>query len=319
MARPLRIEYPDTWYWTSNRCMQSRGLFPDARAYDQFLSLLPHLEERFQVEVHAFCLLPNEYHLLIHTRQANLADAMRYLQSLYSQRYNRHWRSEGPVFRGRYQSMILQPENYLLPVLTLLHQLPRLHQLATNPLDYVWSSHAEYWYGDSHLPWLHRSAIGNLLAMDGFNYRQYFVQSSPEELFKLVKAKRRAPILGDVHFKQDLLRNFRGDQKSVPDLQRLNEPPPLEQVLDSVASVLQVKRKALYEGRRGQLNVPRMMAIYLSHCRARMSLVQLADHFGMNHYSSASSAMQRYQRLRAREGRIQRLESDVLRHLEVNH
>jgi REP element-mobilizing transposase RayT len=62
--------------------------------------LLGEITDTFGVELYAYCLMDNHYHLLMHTPRANLSVAMRLLQGLYTQRYNRMKQTDGPLFRG---------------------------------------------------------------------------------------------------------------------------------------------------------------------------------------------------------------------------
>ena len=67
MARPLRIEYPDAVYHVSNYSLDNKRVFPSDRYYDQFLSGVAEACARLNVEIHAYCLLRNQYHLIVKT------------------------------------------------------------------------------------------------------------------------------------------------------------------------------------------------------------------------------------------------------------
>jgi hypothetical protein len=53
--------------------------------------------------------MDNHYHLLIHTPEGNLQRAMRHLNGVYTQRYNRLEDTDGPLFRGRYKAILIEP------------------------------------------------------------------------------------------------------------------------------------------------------------------------------------------------------------------
>ncbi len=116
MSRPLRIEYPGAWYHVMNRGASGRTIFRSDRDWHTFLSLLGDLAATFAVEVHAYCLMGNHYHLLIHTPRGILSGAMRHLNSLYTQRYNRFHRTDGPLFRGRFKAIVIDADTYLAVV-----------------------------------------------------------------------------------------------------------------------------------------------------------------------------------------------------------
>jgi putative transposase len=72
------------------------------------------MSERFDIDVSAHVLMDNHYHLLARTRQANLKKAMQWFGTTFTQRFKRcHFRS-GHLFRGRYNSIIIQNDAYLL-------------------------------------------------------------------------------------------------------------------------------------------------------------------------------------------------------------
>ena len=103
MARPLRIEYPDAVYHVSNYGVDNQRVFPSDRYFEAFLAGLEETCSRLNVKVHAFCLLRNEYHLVIRTPEANLSRFMRQIDGLYTQQYQRLKKTDGSLFRGPIQ------------------------------------------------------------------------------------------------------------------------------------------------------------------------------------------------------------------------
>ena len=114
MARPLRIEYPGAWYHVMNRGAGRKKIFNATPHYELFLTLLEEVSERFGAEIHAYCLMGNHYHLLLHTPEGNLQRSMRHLNGVYTQRYNRMRGTDGPLFRGRYKAIVVDADHYLL-------------------------------------------------------------------------------------------------------------------------------------------------------------------------------------------------------------
>lgn len=124
MPRPLRIEYEGAWYHVMNRGANHQNIFHTNEHRKLFLELLTEINQQFYVELHSFCLMDNHYHLLIHTPFANLSKAMRYLDGVYTQRINRMMNRDGPLFRGRYKSILIEEDTYLLQV----HIPPQIDQ-----------------------------------------------------------------------------------------------------------------------------------------------------------------------------------------------
>jgi putative transposase len=124
MARPLRLDIPDGWYHVINRGVEKRQIFPDDKANQHFLELLSKLPERFAVKIHGYVLMGNHYHLQIETQNANLSQAMQWLNVSYSTWYNRLHQRVGHLFGGRYKSILHEPETAALTINRYIHLNP---------------------------------------------------------------------------------------------------------------------------------------------------------------------------------------------------
>ena len=102
MSRPLRIEYPNAWYHVMNRGRRAEKIFLNKTDYTTFLELLIESAEIWNVRIAAYCMLPNHYHILLQTPDANLSRFMRHVDGVYTQRFNRSHHYDGQLFRGRY-------------------------------------------------------------------------------------------------------------------------------------------------------------------------------------------------------------------------
>jgi len=108
MSRPLRIEYPGAWYHVMNRGRRADDIFTGRKDYQCFVDLLQETSEMWGIRIAAYCLMPNHYHLLIQTPQANLSRSMRHVNGVYTQRYNRRHGCDGQLFQGRYKAIVWQ-------------------------------------------------------------------------------------------------------------------------------------------------------------------------------------------------------------------
>jgi putative transposase len=57
MARPLRMDYPDTFYHVLSRENERKEIFRDEKDHLRFLDTLGKIVERFKLEVHAYVLM----------------------------------------------------------------------------------------------------------------------------------------------------------------------------------------------------------------------------------------------------------------------
>ena len=144
MARPLRIQYPGAVYHVMNRGSSRQKVFLETRDYEVFINTIGELHNRWRVEVFAYCLMGNHYHVCLRTPEGNLARVMRHLDGLYTQRFNRLHRRDGALFRGRYKAILVDKDNYLAQVVRYIHLNPLGASLVREPQSYLWSSHRLY-------------------------------------------------------------------------------------------------------------------------------------------------------------------------------
>ena len=111
MSRPLRIEYEGAWYHVMNRGRRSDRIFESRNDYLMFLDLLKEAAELWDVRISACCPMSNHYHLLIHTPKGNLSRCMRHINGVYTQRFNRTHGCDGPLFRGRFKSILVDGDS----------------------------------------------------------------------------------------------------------------------------------------------------------------------------------------------------------------
>lgn len=146
MSRPLRIEYEGAWYHLMNRGRNRQEIFPDDHAYQVFLDTVAEAVDRYRLEVHAYCLMPNHYYLLVCTPLGNLSRIMRHVDGLYTQRYDRKEGTDGPLLRGRYKAILVDADTYLLSVSRYIHRNPvdGSRPLVDRLEDWPWSSYPAF-------------------------------------------------------------------------------------------------------------------------------------------------------------------------------
>jgi putative transposase len=153
MARPLRVEFAGAVYHVMARGNERKAIYRDDNDRRRFLDAVTEMVERFGVRVHAYCLMPNHYHLLMETPQANLSQAVGWLQVTYTVRFNRRHRRSGHLFQGRFKAQIVEADPYAQGLVEYLHLNPvrprrRGQPIATDQAAelaaYRWSSHRVY-------------------------------------------------------------------------------------------------------------------------------------------------------------------------------
>ena len=110
MPRAPRIQYENAFYHVMNRGRGRRWIYHSIAYYEAFLQTLEESHDRFDARFHAYCLMGNHYHLLVETPLANLGRIMRHINGVYTQRHNRLKKTDGPLFRGRYKSILVDED-----------------------------------------------------------------------------------------------------------------------------------------------------------------------------------------------------------------
>ena len=182
MARPLRIEYPDAVYHVSNYGSDGQRVFPSVKYYEAFLEGLAETCARLNVEVHSFCLLRDQYHLLIKTPEGNLSRFMRQVDGLYTQNFQRMKGVEGSLFRGRYKAVLIQADKYLLPLSRFMHCKVKPKDRAS----YDYSSYGYFTRKAKPPAWFKRDEILKKLnvaaAKRAVAYKRFIAQEVDEEM-----------------------------------------------------------------------------------------------------------------------------------------
>ena len=151
MSRPIRIEFPGAHYLVTSTGLDGgpeRGeagetaeVFRDNDDKGVFLNAIEMVVQRFGWNVHAYVLMSDHYHLIVDVPKANLSKGMRQLNGVYTQHFNRRHGLEGPLFLGRFKSVLFEPETYLLPLVRYVALSPVRERVTTSPDKYRWSSH----------------------------------------------------------------------------------------------------------------------------------------------------------------------------------
>lgn len=84
MARKLRVIVAGGWYPAVNPEDHREPISRTDTDRRRFLGRLAKLPERFRLEIHAFVLMNNHYHLLRRIQDAHLSEAIRWLRVSYS-------------------------------------------------------------------------------------------------------------------------------------------------------------------------------------------------------------------------------------------
>jgi putative transposase len=123
-----------------NRGAGRRTVFKSNAERRLLVDLLAELEVRFDLEVHAYCLMGNHYHLMLRSRSGRLSEGMKWVGSVFTREVNDMRQVDGAVFRGRFHSVSVERDPHLDWLFRYIN---------ANPLELGWERPlAEYpWSG----------------------------------------------------------------------------------------------------------------------------------------------------------------------------
>jgi putative transposase len=222
MGRKLRVQYPGAIYHLMNRGDRREEIFRDDADRECFLTTLGQACEKTGWQVHAYCLMPNHFHLVAETPRPNLVDGMKWFLGTYTGRFNRRHKLFGHVFSGRYKALIVDQSGtgYLKTVCDYVHLNPVRAKLLASEQglgEYRWSSWPDYLKRPGRRPeWLR---VDRLLGeyripRDTAAGRRYLEKCLEEwragEEGRDYRGLRRGWFFGDKALKRALLEDMKG-------------------------------------------------------------------------------------------------------------
>ena len=298
MPRPIRIEYENAFYHVMNRGRARNNIFHNENHYLIFLKVIEESCKRFGIVIHAYCLMPNHYHLLIQTPKANLSRSMRHINSVYTQRFNKIQKIDGPLFRGRYKAILVDEDSYLIGLSRYIHRNPieiksKDRSLLGDLKDYKWSSYPFYLNLLQSPNWLNKDQTLSIFGGYGSDLRQYklFVEGESDGYNK---RKENKTILGDADFKKEVFAKMSHDPLKQERIQKeVNNDIPIEKIIAEVANFFNVSQELIINKQKGRprSNPARNLAMYLIQEYKDYSLKEIAKLFNLKSDKSSAYAL----------------------------
>ena len=168
--------------------------------YSDYLKLLNNYSHRFNVDILAYCLMPNHIHLIaVPSENGSLAQAIGETHRNYTRfvNFRENWR--GYLWQGRFSSYVLD-ERYLLAVTRYILLNPVKAKIAKKPWDYEWSS-TKHHMGFVHNPLVKDALLKGLIG----NWEDFLTTAPDTGNIKLLQLhERTGRPLGDDAFIEKL-------------------------------------------------------------------------------------------------------------------
>jgi REP element-mobilizing transposase RayT len=297
MGRPWRIEYKGASYHILSRGNERRDIFFDLRDYHLFLDTVGEMAERFELEIFAYVLMPNHYHLLLKTHRKNLSKSMHWFGVAYTNRINARHSRCGHLFQGRYKSLLVQNDAYLLRLSCYIHRNPLRTGLVKRLVDYRWSSYPAYAYNKKSQDWLSMDTI--LKQFDAKDKKHAYrekVQGYADEEKRLWEDFRHGMIVGSEQFVEKIREKFLPPQphKEIISQKEMSEIQDPAKKVQKAAKILGADLKRFRESLRisAQDRDTRDILVYFIRREGVFTNQEIGEIFGVS-YSAISHIARR--------------------------
>jgi len=150
MARKLRVTEPG-FYHIINRGVERRLIYLEEEDYILFLDLLTKVAKDYSINIHAFCLMSNHYHILLETKEENISKAIQFLNDKYAKYFNKKYKRVGHLWQGRFKSYYLYDDAHFWIVAKYIERNPVKANMVDNLSTYKyqsffqWNSNGDYY------------------------------------------------------------------------------------------------------------------------------------------------------------------------------
>ncbi len=296
MARPLRFEYKGALYHIHARGNERRKIFFTDADYQKFKDYIAGAIEKYHCLVHCYVLMGNHYHLLIETPEANISSVMHYISGSYATYINTKRGRNGHLFQGRYKSILVDKDSYLMELSRYIHLNPVRARMVEKPEEYAYSSYNSYITGEPGKIVTTDLILGMLSVQRKEAqkaYRHYVENGIGKELKNPLDNAYCGIILGGEQFIKDVLRTIKEgyiERAEVSHRRALRNVMGMEEIIEGVCRYFKVSREAVIKRQRGDI---KNIAIYLIKRRSGATNKEIGALFGGVSYSAVSKTYQR--------------------------
>lgn len=325
MSRQLRVYYPGAWYHVMNRGINHHKIFFNDLCKKTFLEVINKTINIYGIEIHAYCLMDNHYHLIIHTPRANISDAMKYMNSNYARFVNVTMNRDGPLFKGRFKSIIVSDDEYLIQLSRYIHLNPLKAQMVKKLEAYKWSSYQFYLNEKKKPEWLVTNEIINRFGRNNFSktYKKYVESDTNPNTENFYNEIKLSPVYSNEELRYAIHRHIKKQSLSaeIVGSDRILILPSIHEIIKIVATHYQIDLRIIYERSVFRMNEARRVAIYICREFGGYSLKKIGEEMGNVNYKTIASSIGRVKsdnsQLKIAEGIMEKMRNTVPRLIDL--
>ncbi len=132
------------YYHIINRGVEQRKIYKDSKDFEMFLELLCSGCQVYNVQLHAYALMDNHYHLLVETKAENLSKFMKHINGSYAIYFNKKYARSGHLWQGRFKSWYVTDDAYLYALINYIEYNPVQVKMIRKLGRYKYSSYSSF-------------------------------------------------------------------------------------------------------------------------------------------------------------------------------
>jgi REP element-mobilizing transposase RayT len=301
MPRLARPDYEDAVHHVMGRGIEKRPIFTCDRDRSEFLDRMEAVCPECGLEIYAWSLMPNHFHLLLRRKRQKLGHGMRRLLCGYASWFNRRYERSGRLFQGRYKSKLVETERYLARLVRYIHLNPvKAGMTDLETLEsYPWTGHRALmgtvklscqntsevlaFFGDSESSG--RKSLSEYMSVE---------DPEPEELgrwcwtlsFGERKRKCHVAAIGSEEFRRSIAMRSEPGARST----RVGNPGHLASAMDDLCREMGASPARIRGGAKGgRLSEVRAVISFLGTVVLGLTTTQVSRHIGVSQQSVSKS------------------------------
>jgi REP element-mobilizing transposase RayT len=181
------IEHKGAIYHIIIRGIDGIHIFTDDIDRNKFLQLLQKMVDPHKIHLFSYVLMDTHFHLLLKTEEANLSQAMQFLNSSYAHWFNYKHIRKGHLFQDRYKSYLILNLQYLLSISSYINLNPVEAGMvdASEPEKYKWGSFRYFVLQKDAPAWLRITEFLNLCEINANEFVNFIKKNSFEKNNKI--------------------------------------------------------------------------------------------------------------------------------------
>ncbi len=308
MARPWRVQYEGAIYHIMSRGVGRGEIFLVDDDYLRFISYLERSVGKFKINIFAFVLMSNHFHLFLRTNEANVSRVLHWLQTSYSIYYNRKHSRSGHLFQGRFKSIVVGDESYWQNLSLYIHLNPIRAGIVEELSQYKWSSYNDYVNIKKIHNWVDGDAVlrefGRNKKESRTEYRKLIRGISGKEK-EFLEDLKYGMILGSDKFLEWVQDKFidRGGNKEreLPQKKMISDDGILERVIDEIAHSYKIEKASLLKRKRCKPNEARDVGMYILKKSTGLKNREIGEVFGVSESAVNKSALRLSEQIKTRK------------------